>query len=111
MTMKKLLIGLPIVSIGESEAMIQPKEFKINSIYSHRWVNDSQLTTSYKVVKLTKSFVTLIESGELKPIRCKIFKDDDTQFCFPSGRYSMAPVLKASNEASGSTPFLIPLID
>ncbi len=111
MRTKRPLIGLLIVSIGESEAMTQSKAFKINSIYSHRWVNDSQLTTSYKVVKLTKSFITLIESGESKPIRCKIFKDDETQFCFPSGRYSMAPVLKASNEASGSTPFLVPLID
>ena len=48
----------------------------------------------YTVAKRTDKTVLLADDDDgIK--RCKIMKDNDGEYCYPLGRYSMCPVLRA----------------
>ncbi len=73
------------------------KTFTANTKYQMNWIGDSSLKTIIKVIKRTEKSVTIIDLhsfvGDVK--RCKIYIHDNQEYIFPTGRYSMAPVLKA----------------
>jgi hypothetical protein len=69
------------------------KHFEAGKTYFHRWIGDADLISNYKIDKRTASSIW---------IRGKRFKVihhlSGYEFIFPCGRYSMAPVLNATNE-------------
>lgn len=70
--------------------------FKANTSYAGRFVTDADATLIVKVLKTTKSTVTIVDPHNAADTkRCKIYTDEGVQFIYPMGRYSMAPVVKA----------------
>jgi len=71
------------------------KSFEAGKNYQTRSICDHNCIFTAKVLKRTAKTVTVItDQGEA---RCKIHTDDEgEEFFFPYGRYSMAPVIKAS---------------
>jgi hypothetical protein len=65
-------------------------KFEIGQSYKVRWISDSNIDDIRKVVNRTAKTITF-ESGESK----KIFNDNDGEYCYPEGKYSMAPVMRA----------------
>ena len=77
--------------------------FKLNTKYETRSVCDYDAIFAYTVIKRTKCFVTLQnQCGDIK--RVKVSVRDDAEFCYPEGRYSMAPVLNASRVSESEKP-------
>ncbi len=73
------------------------KTFEINSTYKMNWITDSQLKTFWTVISRTAKTVTVKDTDSNRVKRCKINIYDNSEFIYPEGKYSMAPVLKASN--------------
>ena len=72
------------------------KTFTANTEYQMNWICDSDLITIVKVVGISKKSVTIEDlSGPNNLKRCKIHIHNNEEYIFPTGRYSMAPVLKA----------------
>ncbi len=71
------------------------KTFTANTEYKMNWIGDADLKTIIKVIKRTAKTITIkdLHSADLK--RCKIHVYDNEEYIFPTGQYSMAPVLKA----------------
>ena len=72
-------------------------KFKINDTYRMNWIGDSELKTPVKIIGRTEKTVLIIDLHSKEQKRCKINFYDNQEYIFPTGRYSMAPVLKASN--------------
>ena len=72
-------------------------KFKINDTYRMNWIGDSELKTPVKIIGRTKKTVLIIDLHSKEQKRCKINSHANHEYIFPAGRYSMAPVLKASN--------------
>lgn len=69
-------------------------KFQAGSTYYTRYIGDSDLKVSFKILARTGKNVTLA-SGK----RCKIHLDSDgSEFIYPEGRYSMALVIRAERE-------------
>ena len=68
--------------------------FKAGNTYKMLWVTDGTAATLCKVVKRTAKFVTFeVEGFGVK--RCAIKTNDQGEFAFPLGSYSMAPCVRA----------------
>ena len=69
------------------------KTFKSGTEIKTRSICDHNCIFTAKVIKRTAKTVTIITMGEER--RCKIHVEDNEEFIFPHGRYSMAPVMRA----------------
>lgn len=71
--------------------------FEIGKTYTHGWIGDSDLFTSWTVQKRTDTTITITNGKETK--KCKIIKAlsemDNRECVFPFGKYSMCPILRA----------------
>ena len=68
--------------------------FQTGNAYAMRWAGDADARTATRVVKRTAKFVTLwVEGFGVK--RCAIKTNDQGEFAFPLGSYSMAPCVRA----------------
>lgn len=73
------------------------RKFETGKTYTHGWAGDSNLFTSWTVIKRTAQTVTITDGKETKT--CKIIKAISeyrgAESVYPTGRYSMAPILSA----------------
>lgn len=86
-------------------------KFEIGKRYYMVSIGDSDCVWTYEVMARTEQTVTLAEvsirDGELKdPIKRKIIKalSNESEAVFPLGQYSMAPILRATNERIEAAP-------
>ena len=74
------------------------KTFEIGKTYTHGWIGDSNLFTTWKVVKRTAQTITITDGRETKT--CKIIKQlsewRGAESVYPEGKYSMCPILSAN---------------
>lgn len=72
-------------------------QFEVGKTYTHGWIGDSELFTSWKVTKRTKATITITTGRETKT--CRIIKRlsemENRECVFPFGQYSMCPTLRA----------------
>ena len=73
------------------------KQFEVGKKYTHGWIGDSDLFTTWKVLKRTASTITITDGKEVKT--CKVIKKlsemDNRECVRPFGTYSMCPTLRA----------------
>lgn len=76
-------------------------QFEVGKYYTHGWIGDSSMFTTWKVIKRTKCTVTIecVDDGRVKTCRfCKWFMDNyGVETIYPYGQYSMAPILDAND--------------
>ena len=74
------------------------KVFEIGKTYTHGWIGDSELFTTWKVIKRTEQTITITDGRETKT--CKVNKYlteiENAECVYPLGRYSMCPILRAN---------------
>lgn len=81
------------------KAVSKPVElirFEIGKNYTHKYIGDSNLFTTYKVLSRTKCFLKIQEQfckKEQPILRVKIFKDRFCEYCYPVGKFSKCPIL------------------
>lgn len=73
------------------------KKFEINKEYTHGWIGDSSLFTTWKVTDRTATTITITDGKETR--KCRIVKDlseyENAECVRPFGKYSMCPILRA----------------
>ena len=71
--------------------------FEVGKTYTHGWIGDADLFTSWKVVKRTASTITITDGKDVKTCRInkKYTEYRNAETVFPFGQYSMCPVLSA----------------
>lgn len=76
--------------------------FKVGETYEMSFIGDSELKNFYKVIRRTRSTITIISIKEKNPkqIRRKVSVYDGVEFVYPLGKFSMAPILDASRRVS-----------
>jgi hypothetical protein len=74
-------------------------KFELDKTYFMRSVCDYNCIWNATVLKRTAKFVTLKVDGEKDPVRCKVSEYDNSEMCYPLGKYSMAPILRAEKIA------------
>lgn len=90
-------------------------QFEVGRVYEHNFIGDSDARVQWKVLTRTASTMTIkqvgaghkdsvtgLTQGEEK--RVKINSDAQGEFVYPMGRYSMAPILRASRSSGFSRP-------
>ncbi len=77
-------------------------EFIANTSYTTRFITDHDSILEVTVIKRTAKTVTFEYLGEVK--RAKIHTYEGVEQFFPTGRYSMAPIISADR-------FVLPLIE
>lgn len=72
-------------------------KFEIGKQYTHGWAGDSDLFTTWEVIKRTAQTITIKHNNEVKT--CKINKylteTSGRESVYPLGQYSMCPILRA----------------
>tara|TARA_R100001594_G_C4043243_1_gene263648 strand:+ start:1562 stop:1870 length:309 start_codon:yes stop_codon:yes gene_type:complete len=85
---------------------IQLIRFEVGKNYTHKYIGDSNLFTTYKVLSRTKCFLKIQEQFKTKnkPIclqkpviilRVKIFNYQGVEHCHPVGKFAKCPILSA----------------
>lgn len=76
------------------------KKFEINKKYYMTSICNSECVWTYEVTARTEKTITLKELDSIgRTIKCRISKSStDHEIVYPEGRYSMAPVLRATRE-------------
>lgn len=73
------------------------RKFETGKTYTHGWIGDSNLFTTWTVLKRTAQTVTITDGKETKT--CKIIKGlseiRNAESVYPFGKYSMSPILSA----------------
>lgn len=73
------------------------RKFETGKSYTHGWIGDADLFTTWKVIKRTAQTITITTGKETKT--CRIIKAlsemNGAECVFPFGQYSMAPTLRA----------------
>jgi len=69
-------------------------KFETGKTYETRFIGGHNLKVTFEVIKRTKSFVTVKEDGD-RERRCKVYNDNEYEYCYPYGRYSKCLVLTA----------------
>jgi len=73
------------------------RTFEVGKEYTHGWIGDSALFTTWKVLKRTAQTITITDGRETKT--CKIIKQvseyRNAESVYPEGKYSMCPILSA----------------
>lgn len=82
-------------------------KFKPGNTYKMGLVTDSSAEIFFKVVKRTESTVVIVEVDSKnkpreKPVKKGVQIWQDVESCYPYGKYSMAPILRADKVVSGS---------
>ena len=75
--------------------------FEIGKNYSHKYIGDSNLFTTYKVLSRTKCFLKIQEQfcqKEQPILRVKIFNYQGFENCYPVGNFSKCPILSAEKK-------------
>lgn len=77
-------------------------KFEVGKIYGTASICDSDCIFTYRIVSRTEKSVVVEEIGHDgkaygKAHRCKIHDIGRGEFIYPSGRYSMCPVLEPSD--------------
>lgn len=71
--------------------------FEVGKIYTHGWIGDSNLFTTWTVLSRTAQTVTITDGRETKT--CRIIKQlseyRKAESIYPQGKYSMCPILSA----------------
>lgn len=79
--------------------MTPPRTFQVGHTYIARSVGDWDCVWRFTVVRRTAKFVTLRDADTHDEMRVGVRVDDDGEWTFPFGTYSMAPILRARREA------------
>ena len=80
------------------------RKFEVGKRYTHGWIGDSDLFTTWTVIKRTAKTVTIKEENtQLNNTKtCRIIdrlsQREGAECVFPFGQYSMAPTLRANKE-------------
>ena len=74
--------------------------FKVGIKYQTRMAGDHNAVLAYTVSKRTEKTVTIVDD-EGKTAICRVSTRNGEEIIMPLGRYSMAPVLRASGLAPG----------
>ena len=74
------------------------KKFEVGKTYWMRSICDYDCVWYCKVESRTAKFVTLKIEGDRTVVRCKVTESEDSERCYPTGRYSITPCLRAENE-------------
>lgn len=69
--------------------------FTNGQTYFYMFIGDSDLRPKINIVKRTAKTVTFEQYGKLETV--KIHADEDGEYFYPKGRYSMAPICRAKN--------------
>jgi hypothetical protein len=74
------------------------KKFEVGKSYTHGWIGDADLETTWLVVKRTAKTVTIKHCKEVKTCRInsKVSEWENAEVVFPYGTYSMCPTLRAN---------------
>lgn len=71
--------------------------FEVGRTYTHGWAGDSEMFTSWTVLKRTKATITITNGRKTKT--CRISKPLSecckSEAIYPFGQYSMCPILTA----------------
>ena len=76
-------------------------KFEVGKQYTHGWIGDCELFTTWTVIKRTQKTITIKEEGiqREKVKTCRIIdrlsQREGVECVFPFGQYSMAPTLRA----------------
>lgn len=74
-------------------------QFTVGKVYTTRFIGDSNLILSYKVIHRTASTVIIEDTMTEEVKKCRIIKKlseyRGTESIYPLGQYSMAPILSA----------------
>ena len=70
------------------------EKFEVNKAYEMRSICDRDCKWKYTVKKRTAKTVTFTDGT-----RCRVKEYEGEEICFPLGKYSMAPVLRATKVA------------
>ena len=69
------------------------RKFKKGETYEMRFIGDSDLKVPVPVIERTKKFITVQYAGKHRRIGVKVY--EGIEYAYPTGRYSMAPSIKA----------------
>lgn len=73
------------------------RKFEVGQKYTHGWIGDSSLFTTWEVLKRTAQTITITDGKETKT--CRIIKQlsewENAETVYPIGKYSMCPTLRA----------------
>lgn len=74
------------------------RKFEVGKKYTHGWIGDSALFTTWEVIARTAATITIKNGNEVK--KCRIIKKlsewEQAECIFPYGQYSMCPTLRAN---------------
>ena len=71
------------------------KQFQAGKSYTYRLATDSSNIYEVKIIRRTAKTVWISDDSE--PVkRCKIHNYNDSEFIYPSGQYSMCPIVEAN---------------
>lgn len=75
------------------------KTFEIGKTYTHGWIGDSDLFTSWTVIARTAKTITIKCIGTNEVKKCRVIKYlteiNNAETLMPFGNYSMCPLLEA----------------
>jgi hypothetical protein len=71
-------------------------KFEVGKVYSTRSSCDSNCIFSYTVISRTDKSIVIAAKGETKTVRRKIHISDNVEWIYPSGIYSMCPIIRAN---------------
>lgn len=73
------------------------RKFEIGKNYTHGWIGDAELFTTWTVTKRTAQTITITDGRKTKT--CRIIKGlsemRNAESVYPFGQYSMCPILSA----------------
>jgi len=76
---------------------VKMKNFEIGKTYYFYFANNTDNKNTFEIVGRTAKTVKVVVDGKVKS--CRVKNDDNGELVLPLGNYSMAPVLRAKNEA------------
>lgn len=71
-------------------------KFEIGRTYSCRSIADYECVWTFQVVSRTAKFVTIKQPNNLHSVKVGIKIFQDSEYCHPFGKFSMAPSLYAT---------------
>lgn len=74
------------------------KTFEVGKTYTHGWIGNADMHTTWKVLRRTAKTITITDGRETKT--CRIIKQlseiEGAECVYPFGKYSMCPTLRAN---------------